>query len=104
MPRSTRFGGDVPVVSTMTAPDSPMGTDMGPDFLWMAYSGADQLFRAMTGEPVIPADEAFAPYRLWTARTPVRRARNRAPASVTRSSRATATCGLNHPASEPYTP
>ena len=61
------FGGDFPVVSTMTAPDSAMGTDMGPDFLWMAYSGADQLFRAMTGEPVIPSDEAFAPYRLWTS-------------------------------------
>ncbi len=61
------FGGDFPVVSTMTAPDSAMGTDMGPDFLWMAYSGADQLFRAMAGEPVIPSDEAFAPYRLWTS-------------------------------------
>jgi ribose transport system substrate-binding protein len=61
------FGGDVPVVSTMTAADSSMGTDMGPDFLWMAYSGADQLFRAMTGEPVIAADKAFAPYRLWTS-------------------------------------
>ncbi|MBI5088302.1 MAG: hypothetical protein HZB15_05425, partial [Actinobacteria bacterium] len=61
------FGGDYPVVSTMTAPDSAMGTDMGPDFLWMAYSGADQLFRAMTGEPVIPSDEAYAPYRLWTS-------------------------------------
>ena len=61
------FGGDFPVVSTMTATDSAMGTDMGPDFLWMAYSGADQLFRAMTGEPVIPSDEAFAPYRRWTS-------------------------------------
>ena len=59
------FGGDFPVVSTMTEPDTAYGTDMGPDFLWMAYSGADQLFRAMAGEPVIPADQAFAPYRLW---------------------------------------
>lgn len=61
------FGGDFPVVSTMTAPDSAMGTDNGPDFLWMAYSGADQLFRAMAGEPVIPSDQAYAPYRLWTS-------------------------------------
>ena len=61
------FGGDAPVVATMLEADSPIGTDMGPDYLWMAYSGADQLFRAMTGEPVIPADEAYAPYRLWTA-------------------------------------
>jgi ribose transport system substrate-binding protein len=61
------FGGDYPVVSTMTASDSSMGTDMGPDFLWMAYSGADQLFRAMAGEPVIASDAAYAPYRLWTS-------------------------------------
>jgi len=40
---------------------------MGPGFLWMAYSGADQLFRAMAGEPVIPGAQAFAPYRLWNA-------------------------------------
>ncbi len=59
------FGGDYPVVATMVNDDTAFGTDMGPDFLWMAYSGADQLFRAMVGEPVIPADEAFAPYRLW---------------------------------------
>ena len=59
------FGGDFPVVSTMPLEGSAMGSDMGPDFLWMAYSGADQLFRAMAGEPVIPAEEAFAPYRLW---------------------------------------
>jgi ribose transport system substrate-binding protein len=61
------FGGDAPVVATMLEADSPIGTDMGPGYLWMAYSGADQLFRAMTGEPVIPADKAYAPYRLWTA-------------------------------------
>jgi ribose transport system substrate-binding protein len=60
------FGGDAPVVATMLEPDSPIGTDMGPGYLWMAYSGADQLFRAMAGEPVIPADQAYAPYRLWT--------------------------------------
>lgn len=61
------FGADISVVPTMTSGDSAVGTDMGPDFLWMAYSGVDQLFRAMAGEAVIPADEAFAPYRLWTA-------------------------------------
>jgi ribose transport system substrate-binding protein len=61
------FGGDFPVVSTIAAPDSSMGSDMGPDFLWMAYSGAVQLFRAMAGEDVIAADQAYAPYRLWTS-------------------------------------
>ena len=61
------FGGDAPVVATMLEDGSPMATDMGPGYLWMAYSGADQLFRAMAGEPVIPANEAYAPYRLWTA-------------------------------------
>jgi ribose transport system substrate-binding protein len=32
----------------------------------MAYSGADQLFRVIAGEPAIPAAEAFAPYRMFT--------------------------------------
>jgi ribose transport system substrate-binding protein len=60
------FGGDSPTVATMLEPDAPLATDMGPGYLWMAYSGADQLFRAMTKTPVIPADKAYAPYRLWT--------------------------------------
>jgi ribose transport system substrate-binding protein len=60
------FGGDTPTVATMNEPDSPLSTDMGPGYLWMAYSGADQLFRALADQPVISADKAYAPYRLWS--------------------------------------
>jgi ribose transport system substrate-binding protein len=60
------FGADEPALELMADPANPMGSDMGPSFPWMAYSGADQLFRAVAGEPVIPADEAFAPYRMFT--------------------------------------
>jgi ribose transport system substrate-binding protein len=60
------FGADEPAIELMADKSNPMGTDMGPSFPWMAYSGADQLFRAVAGEPVIPADKAFAPYRLFT--------------------------------------
>jgi ribose transport system substrate-binding protein len=60
------FGADEPVLQLMTDPANRLGSDMGPSFPWMAYSGADQLFRAIAGEPVIPAAEAFAPYRMFT--------------------------------------
>ena len=60
------FGADEPAIEMMADPSNPMGSDMGPSFPWMAYSGADQLFRAIAGEPVIPAAEAFAPYRMFT--------------------------------------
>ncbi|GAB3347309.1 sugar ABC transporter substrate-binding protein [Modestobacter lapidis] len=60
------FGADEPAIEMMTDPSNPMGGDMGPSFPWMAYSGADQLFRVMAGEPAIPAAEAFAPYRMFT--------------------------------------
>jgi ribose transport system substrate-binding protein len=60
------FGADEPVLQMMADPSTPIGSDMGPSFPWMAYSGADQLFRVIAGEPAIPADEAFAPYRMFT--------------------------------------
>jgi ribose transport system substrate-binding protein len=60
------FGADEPALELMADASNPMGSDMGPSFPWMAYSGADQLFRAIAGEPVIPAAEAFAPYRMFT--------------------------------------
>ncbi len=60
------FGADEPAIEMMADPSNPMGSDMGPSFPWMAYSGADQLFRVMAGQPAIPADEAFAPYRMFT--------------------------------------
>jgi ribose transport system substrate-binding protein len=60
------FGADEPAIELMADPANPMGSDMGPSFPWMAYSGADQLFRVIAGEPAIPADEAFAPYRMFT--------------------------------------
>jgi ribose transport system substrate-binding protein len=60
------FGADEPAIEMMADPSNPMGSDMGPSFPWMAYSGADQLFRVMAGEPPIPAAEAFAPYRMFT--------------------------------------
>jgi ribose transport system substrate-binding protein len=60
------FGADEPAIELMADPANPMGSDMGPSFPWMAYSGADQLFRVIAGEPAIPADEAYAPYRMFT--------------------------------------
>jgi ribose transport system substrate-binding protein len=60
------FGADEPAIQLMADPANPMGSDMGPSFPWMAYSGADQLFRVIAGEPAIAADEAFAPYRMFT--------------------------------------
>jgi ribose transport system substrate-binding protein len=60
------FGADRTFVALMTDPANPMGTDMGPNFDWMAYTGADQLFRVLAGQQPIPSDEAFSPYRLWT--------------------------------------
>jgi ribose transport system substrate-binding protein len=60
------FGADEPAIELMADPANPMGSDMGPSFPWMAYSGADQLFRVIAGEPAIAADEAFAPYRMFT--------------------------------------
>jgi ribose transport system substrate-binding protein len=60
------FGGDKAFVPLMADPANPMGSDMGPNFTWMAYTGADQLFRVMAGEPPIPASEAFSPYRMFT--------------------------------------
>jgi ribose transport system substrate-binding protein len=60
------FGADEPAIEMMADTSNPMGSDMGPSFPWMAYSGADQLFRVMAGEPAIPAAEAFAPYRMFT--------------------------------------
>ncbi len=98
------FGGDFPVVSTMTAADSAMGTDMGPDFLWMAYSGADQLFRAMTGEPVIPSDEAFAPYRLWTSENAGEKGEEPGAGFGDAFLQGYYDLWTNNPASEPYTP
>ena len=98
------FGGDYPVVSTMTAPDTAFGTDMGPDFLWMAYSGADQLFRAMTGEPVIPADEAYAPYRLWTPANAAEKGEAPGSGFGDEFLQGYYDIWLDHPASEPYAP
>ncbi|MGK5114221.1 MULTISPECIES: sugar ABC transporter substrate-binding protein [unclassified Geodermatophilus] len=60
------FGADRTFVQLMTDPENPMGTDMGPNFDWMSYTGADQLFRVLAGGEPIPADQAFSPYRLWT--------------------------------------
>jgi ribose transport system substrate-binding protein len=60
------FGADEPALELMADPANPMGSDMGPSFPWMAYSGADQLFRVIAGEPAIAADKAFAPYRMFT--------------------------------------
>jgi len=98
------FGGDFPVVSTMTAADSAMGTDMGPDFLWMAYSGADQLFRAMTGEPVIPSDQAFAPYRLWTSENAGEKGEEPGAGFGDAFLQGYYDLWTNNPATEPYTP
>jgi ribose transport system substrate-binding protein len=98
------FGGDFPVVSTMTAPDSAMGTDMGPDFLWMAYSGADQLFRAMTGEPVIPADMAYAPYRLWSSENAGEKGEAAGSGFGDAFLQGYYDIWLDNPAGEPYTP
>lgn len=60
------FGADTTFLEMMEDEDSPQRTDMGPNFEWMAYTGMDQLFRAMAGEEAIPAAEAYSPYRLWT--------------------------------------
>ncbi len=60
------FGLTPDVVPLMADPANLMGTNMGPDASWMAYSGADQLFRVMSGQPAVAADKAFAPYRLFT--------------------------------------
>jgi ribose transport system substrate-binding protein len=60
------FGGDEQFVKLMADASNPMGTDMGPNFSWMAYTGADQLFRVVAGQPPIPAAQAYSPYRLWT--------------------------------------
>jgi ribose transport system substrate-binding protein len=60
------FGADRTFVQLMTDEANPMGTDMGPNFDWMSYTGADQLFRVLAGQEPIPAAEAFSPYRLWT--------------------------------------
>ena len=98
------FGGDFPVVSTMTAADSAMGTDMGPDFRWMAYSGADQLFRAMTGEPVIPSDQAFAPYRLWTSENAGEKGEEPGAGFGDAFLQGYYDLWTNNPATEPYTP
>jgi ribose transport system substrate-binding protein len=98
------FGGDFPVVSTMTAPDTAYGSDMGPDFLWMAYSGADQLFRAMAGEPVIPADQAFAPYRLWTPENAHEKTEEAGSGFGDEFLQGYYDLWLDNPATEPYTP
>ncbi|SFL44070.1 sugar ABC transporter substrate-binding protein [Geodermatophilus ruber] len=60
------FGADRTFVALMSDPENPMGTDMGPNFDWMSYTGADQLFRVLAGQDPIPSDQAFSPYRLWT--------------------------------------
>lgn len=60
------FGMTPDVVPLMADPSNLLGTNMGPDASWMAYSGADQLFRVMSGQPAIAASKAFAPYRLFT--------------------------------------
>lgn len=60
------FGADPTFLEMMQEEDTPQRTDMGPNFDWMSYTGMDQLFRAMAGEDVIPAAEAYSPYRLWT--------------------------------------
>lgn len=60
------FGGDEQFVSLMGDSSNPMGSDMGPNFSWMAYTGADQLFRAVAGQPPIPSEQAYSPYRMWT--------------------------------------
>lgn len=60
------FGADPTFLRMMEDPDTPQRTDMGPNFDWMAYTGMDQLFRAMAGAEVIPAEDAYSPYRLWT--------------------------------------
>ncbi len=98
------FGGDFPVVSTMTAADTAYGSDMGPDFLWMAYSGADQLFRAMTGEPVIPADQAYAPYRLWTPANAAEKTEEAGSGFGDAFLQGYYDLWLDNPATEPYKP
>ncbi|HWL43988.1 MAG TPA: substrate-binding domain-containing protein [Ilumatobacter sp.] len=98
------FGGDFPVVSTMTAPDTTYGSNMGPDFLWMAYSGADQLFRAMAGEPVIPAAEAYAPYRLWTPANAAEKTEAAGSGFGDAFMQGYYDLWLDHPASAPYQP
>lgn len=60
------FGLTPDVVPLMADPANLMGTNMGPDASWMAYSGADQLFRVMSAQPAVAADKAYAPYRLFT--------------------------------------
>lgn len=60
------FGADRTFIELMKDPANPMGTDMGPNFDWMAYTGADQLFRVLSDQEPIPSDEAYSPYRLWT--------------------------------------
>jgi ribose transport system substrate-binding protein len=98
------FGGDYPVVSTMTNSDTAFGTDMGPDFLWMAYSGADQLFRAMAGEPVIPADQAFAPYRLWNPENAAEKTEEPGSGFGDEFLQGYYDLWLDNPASEPFVP
>jgi ribose transport system substrate-binding protein len=77
---------------------------MGPDFLWMAYSGADQLFRAMAGEPVIPADQAFAPYRLWTPENAAEKTEEAGSGFGDAFLQGYYDLWLDNPATEPYTP
>jgi len=60
------FGGAQEAVSLMADKSNPTGSDMGPSYPWMAYSGADQLFRVLAGQPPIPAKNAYAPYRMFT--------------------------------------
>ncbi|WP_085874753.1 MULTISPECIES: sugar ABC transporter substrate-binding protein [unclassified Nocardioides] len=60
------FGLTPEVAPLMADPANQMGTNTGPSAGWLAYTGADQLFRVMAGQPAIEASKAYAPYRLFT--------------------------------------
>jgi ribose transport system substrate-binding protein len=59
------FGG-TPEYVTLMGNGAPIGGNNGPQHLWMAYSGMDQVLRLLSGQPAVPAADEYAPYRLWT--------------------------------------